>query len=108
MPDRKQNRTENGTDRLQQIRARLDAIKRDTIIGARWMRQVVADSVVLLYAVRERCGESDRLDEIAIRLAWWLQPSHKPEVGQEVNMTQVRETVADARRLIEQLDAADD
>ena len=94
-------------DRLQEIRARLDAITVTTIVGARWMRQVVADSVVLLYAVAERCGESERLDEIAVRLAWWLQPSHRPEVAQEVSMTHVRETVADARWLMAQLDGDD-
>jgi hypothetical protein len=96
------------SDRLQEIRARLDAIKWDTIVGARWMRQVVADSVVLLYAVRERHGESDRLDEIAVRLAWWLQPPHWPKVAQPVILAQVRETVADARWLMAQLDAEDD
>lgn len=96
------------TDRLQEIRARLNAIKVGTVVGALWMRQLIADSVWLLYAVRERHGRSDRLDEIAVRLAWWLQPSHKPDVGQEVNMAQLVETVADARWLMAQLDADDD
>lgn len=97
------------SDRLQEIRARLDAIKvGETVVGARWMRQVVADSVVLLYTVRDRCGESERLDEIAIRLAWWLQPSHRPEVGKEVSMPQVVETVNDARWLMAQIDGGTD
>ena len=96
------------SDRLSEIRARLDAIDNTTVVGARWMRQVVADGVVLLYAVRERRGESDRLDEIAVRLAWWLQPSHQPEVGKPVVMAQVRETVADARWLMAQLDGIDE
>jgi hypothetical protein len=91
------------TDRLQEIRARLNAIKVGTVVGALWMRQLVADSVWLLYAVRERHGRSDRLDEIAVRLAWWMQPSHKPVTGEPVNMTQVLETVADARWLMAQL-----
>ena len=95
-------------DRLQEIHARLDAIKvGKTIVGARWMRQVIADSVWLLYAVRERHGDSDRLDEIAVRLAWWLQPSHKPEQWQPVNMAQVVETVNDARWLLTQMDGTD-
>lgn len=96
------------TDRLQEIRARLDAIKvGQTVVGARWMRQVVADSVWLLYAVLRRHDESERLDEIAIRLAWWLQPSHWPEVMQTMNMAHVVETLNDARWLMAQLDSTD-
>ena len=96
------------SDRLQEIRARMDAIKVGTVVGALLMRQLIADSVWLLYAVRERHGRSDRLDEIAVRLAWWLQPSHKPEVGQEVTMAQITETVNDARWLMAQVDGTDD
>ena len=86
----------------------MDAIKVGTVVGALLMRQLIADSVWLLYAVRERHGRSDRLDEIAVRLAWWLQPSHKPEVGQEVTMAQITETVNDARWLMAQVDGTDD
>lgn len=94
-------------DRLQEIRTRLDAIKVGTVVGATRMRHVIADSVWLLYAVRERHDHSDRLDEIAIRLAWWLQPSHKPDVGQEVTMAQIVEAVNDARWLMAQMDGPD-
>ena len=86
----------------------MDAIKVGTVVGALSTRQLIADSVWLLYAVRERHGRSDRLDEIAVRLAWWLQPSHKPEVGQEVTMAQITETVNDARWLMAQVDGTDD
>ena len=95
------------SDRLQEIRARMDAIKVGTVVGAIRMRHVIADSVWLLYAVRERHDHSDRLDEIAIRLAWWLQPSHRPEVGMEVTMAQIVETIGDARWLMAQMDGTD-
>lgn len=95
-------------DRLTEIRARLDAIMvGETIVGARWMRRVIADSVWLLYEVRERHGDSERLDEIAVRLAWWMQEPHWPNVAQPVNMAMVVEAVDDARWLAAQLEAGD-
>ena len=92
-------------DRITEIRRRLDSIQVGrTIVGVRWMRRLIADSVWLLYAARDCCGDSERLDEIAVRLAWWLQPSHHPVVMQPVNMAQVVETVSDARWLLAQID----
>jgi hypothetical protein len=88
MTDRKQNRTENGTDRLQEIRARLDAAT-----PGPWLypeddpTRIQASDGVSVAVITRRVDDADLIAHAPADLAWLLDKVE--ELTKRVRMYEV-------------------